>query len=57
MEKKIRSCIKEKGLLDSTKVIMGPPFTEEIIAYLNTTKLKPLLIDPYNKTKDHVDLV
>lgn len=31
-KRKIRSCIKEKGLMDSTDVVMELLFTEEIIA-------------------------
>lgn len=45
MKKKIKSCMREKGLLDSTDVIMDPLFTKEIMAYPNTGKFKPLSID------------
>lgn len=43
--KKIRSCMREKSLLDSIDVIIDISFTEEIIACPNTNKLKPLPID------------
>lgn len=51
------SYIKEKGLLNSANVVIKLPFIEEIMVYPNTSKLKPLPIDPYNRTKDLVDYV
>lgn len=57
MEKKIRSCIREKGLLDLMDVVIDPLFIKEIIAYPNIGKLKPPPIDPYDGTKDHIDHV
>lgn len=32
IKKKIKSCMKEKGLLDSTDAAIDPPFTKEIMA-------------------------
>lgn len=55
MERKIQSCIKERGLVDSSNVIMEPPFFKEIMTYPNSRKLKPLSIDPYDRTKGPVD--
>lgn len=57
IKKKIRSYIKEKGLLDSINVVMDPPFTEKIMVYLNTKKLKPLPIDSNDGTNDLVNHV
>lgn len=45
MDRKIKSCVKERGLLDSTDMVMEPPFTDVIVAYPNNRKLKPLTIN------------
>lgn len=55
MERKIKSCMKEKGLMDSTDIVMEPLFTDEIMAYPNSRKLKPPSIDLCHRTKDPVD--
>lgn len=57
MEKKIKSYIREKGLLDSTNVIIGLPFIKEVMEYPNSDKLKPLHIGPCNGNKDLVNHV
>lgn len=41
--------------MDSFDIVMEPLFTEEIMSYLNSRKLKPSPINPYNRTKDPVD--
>lgn len=40
IDRKIKSCMKEKGLLNSSNVVMESPFTEEIMAYSSIGKLK-----------------
>lgn len=57
MDRDIKSYMKEKDLLDSANIVMEPLFIEKIMAYPNIGKLKPPLIDPYDRTKDLVDHV
>lgn len=52
VKKKMRSCMREKGLLDLTDAAIDPSFTREILVYPNIKKLKPLPIDPYDGTRD-----
>lgn len=52
IEKKIRSCMKKKGLMDSTNVVIDPPLTKKTMAYPNINKLKPPPIDLHDRTKD-----
>lgn len=47
--------MREKDLLDATNVFINPSFTKKVMEYPNSKKLKPLSIDPYDRTKDHVD--
>lgn len=47
----------EKGLLDPIEIIIGPPFTKDVMEYPNGGKLKLPLIDPYDRTKDHIDYI
>lgn len=49
--------MREKGLLDSTDMVMDPLFTKAIMVYPNTGKLKPLPKDSYDGTKDPIDHV
>lgn len=55
MEKKFRTCIWEKGVLDLTNIIIDPLFIKEIKEHLNNSKLKPPPINFYNRTKDPVN--
>lgn len=57
MEKKIRSRMREKGLLDLTNVVIDPPFTKKVMEYPNSSKTEPPPIDLYDGTKDLVDHV
>lgn len=57
MERNMRSCTREKGLIDLTDVVIEPPFAKEIIACPNSKKLKPLPVELYDETKDSVDHV
>lgn len=56
MEKKI-SCMREKGLVDHTDIVINPLFIKEVMAYPNHDKLKSPPIGPYDETKDHMDHV
>lgn len=47
--------MRKKGLLDSTNIIINPPFTNEVITYPNSGKLEPLPINSYDGTKDPTD--
>lgn len=55
MDRKIRSSMRERGLLDSADMVMKSPSTKEIMAYPNIDKLKPPPINPYDGTKDPMD--
>lgn len=54
MKKKIKSCMRERGLLDPTDVVIDFPLTKEVMAYLNSGKLSPPPIDPCDRTKGPV---
>lgn len=57
MVKKIRSCVREKGLLDPMYIIVGSSLTKEIITYPNSCKPKSPHNDLYDGTKDSIDYV
>lgn len=41
MEKKIRSCMRETGLLDLIDVVINPLLIKDVMEYPNSGKLKP----------------
>lgn len=51
------SYMRDRGLVDLSDVIMESPFTKEIVMCPNNRKLKPPLIDLYDRIKDPVDHV
>lgn len=51
MEKKIRNCMKKKGLLNPTDIVIDPPFIKEVMEYPNSGKCKSSPIDPYAKPR------
>lgn len=57
IENKIKSCMRENGLLDPMVVIIDLPFTKKVMEYLNSGKLKRLPIDSYDDAKDLINHV
>lgn len=54
MNKKILFAIKEKALMDGLNLTLNPLIATTIISYQKSPKFKPLIIKPYDGTKDPI---